>query len=140
MKATLSQKEIDSDPTALEPFAAPFLLQLWTVVVRVFEQYWRTPSYLYSKTALCTATVSCMPNTLMMLFLILLGSLYRFLLLAFPNIPPGNAEPTFLHLHASNSLRQLGSTNHASLRHPTSTLRGARATFQDLLLASLHSV
>ncbi|KAH9811168.1 ZEB2-regulated ABC transporter 1-like [Teratosphaeria destructans] len=34
-------------------FAAPFTLQLWEVQRRVFEQYWRTPSYIYSKVALC---------------------------------------------------------------------------------------
>lgn len=34
-------------------FAAPFPVQFWEVTKRVFEQYWRTPSYIYSKTALC---------------------------------------------------------------------------------------
>ncbi|KAF2769646.1 putative multidrug resistance ABC transporter [Teratosphaeria nubilosa] len=34
-------------------FAAPFTLQLWQVQYRVFQQYWRTPSYIYSKIALC---------------------------------------------------------------------------------------
>jgi ATP-binding cassette subfamily G (WHITE) protein 2 (PDR) len=59
LKETLSQKPVDSDPTALDSFAAPFGVQLWTVLLRVFQQYWRTPSYLYSKTALCSAVVSC---------------------------------------------------------------------------------
>jgi ATP-binding cassette subfamily G (WHITE) protein 2 (PDR) len=56
MKEKLSQKEVDEDPTALDQFAAPFGLQLWTVLTRVFEQYWRTPSYLYSKTVLCISS------------------------------------------------------------------------------------
>jgi ATP-binding cassette, subfamily G (WHITE), member 2, PDR len=56
MKATLSQKEQIQDETALDPYAATFTVQLWTVLQRVFEQYWRTPSYLYSKVVLCTAT------------------------------------------------------------------------------------
>ena len=56
MKAKLSQKEIEEDPTALDQFAAPFGLQLWTVQKRIFEQYWRTPSYLYSKTVLCISS------------------------------------------------------------------------------------
>ncbi|KEF51094.1 ATPase [Exophiala aquamarina CBS 119918] len=41
------------DPDALRPFAAPFGTQLCVVLKRVFQQYWRTPSYLYSKVALC---------------------------------------------------------------------------------------
>ena len=53
MKEKLSRKEVDEDPTALDHFAAPFGLQMMAVLTRVFQQYWRTPSYLYSKTALC---------------------------------------------------------------------------------------
>ena len=37
-------------------FAAPFYLQCWEVIKRVFEQYWRTPSYLYAKAFLCTSS------------------------------------------------------------------------------------
>lgn len=56
MKATLCQKEPVQDEHALDPYAATFSLQLWVVLKRVFEQYWRTPSYLYSKTALSIGT------------------------------------------------------------------------------------
>ncbi|KAH6986602.1 ABC-2 type transporter [Ilyonectria destructans] len=35
-------------------FAAPFILQLEVVTHRVFQQYWRTPSYIFAKLALCT--------------------------------------------------------------------------------------
>ena len=35
-------------------FAAPFMEQLRAVLHRVFQQYWRTPSYIYSKASLCT--------------------------------------------------------------------------------------
>lgn len=41
------------DKAAYREFAAPFGQQLREVTVRVFQQYWRTPSYIYSKTALC---------------------------------------------------------------------------------------
>lgn len=39
-------------------FAAPFPLQLYQCFIRVNQQYWRTPSYIYSKIALCVLTVS----------------------------------------------------------------------------------
>ena len=42
----------------LREFAAPFGQQFWEVTKRVFEQYWRTPSYIYSKAALCIFSVS----------------------------------------------------------------------------------
>jgi ATP-binding cassette, subfamily G (WHITE), member 2, PDR len=39
---------------AFAEFAAPFGVQMWAVQQRVFQQYWRTPSYIYAKAALCT--------------------------------------------------------------------------------------
>lgn len=46
--------DIDEDPTSYREFAAPFMVQLKEVLYRVFQQYWRTPVYIYSKAALCT--------------------------------------------------------------------------------------
>ncbi|TGO54860.1 hypothetical protein BCON_0101g00320 [Botryotinia convoluta] len=53
LKTTLSQKQVEHDPTSFNSFAAGFGTQMQVVLVRVFQQYWRTPPYLYSKTALC---------------------------------------------------------------------------------------
>jgi ATP-binding cassette subfamily G (WHITE) protein 2 (PDR) len=44
----------NDDRTAYREFAAGFFTQLSEVSYRVFQQYWRTPSYIYSKAALCT--------------------------------------------------------------------------------------
>jgi ATP-binding cassette subfamily G (WHITE) protein 2 (PDR) len=62
MKRKLSQKQAlidDTDP--LRPFAASFSTQFRVVLRRVFQQYWRTPSYLYSKVALCLFGVIPIP-------------------------------------------------------------------------------
>ncbi|KAI4211548.1 MAG: hypothetical protein LQ351_005725 [Letrouitia transgressa] len=56
MKTTLSKKPVEHDPTSLREFAEPLTFQFFLVTKRVFEQYWRTPSYLYSKTLLCVAS------------------------------------------------------------------------------------
>ena len=68
VKAELAIKKVElsqaipvtgsSDVDALRPFAAPFVTQLSVVLRRVFQQYWRTPFYLYSKVALCLFSVS----------------------------------------------------------------------------------
>lgn len=50
-----------NDPSAYEEFAAPFSVQWWQVTKRVFEQYWRTPSYIYSKALMTVGTVSPPP-------------------------------------------------------------------------------
>ncbi|KAL1889018.1 Multidrug resistance protein [Sporothrix stenoceras] len=46
---------IDADSSA-PTYAAPFTTQLATVTRRVWQQYWRTPSYIYAKLALCFGT------------------------------------------------------------------------------------
>ena len=43
-----------SDIDTSKEFAVPFKTQLWHVTARVFQQYWRTPSYIYSKLGLST--------------------------------------------------------------------------------------
>ena len=59
LKETLSQQpQAINNPEDLRPFAASFGTQLRVVLMRVFQQYWRTPSYLYSKVALCLFSVS----------------------------------------------------------------------------------
>ncbi|KAF2963335.1 hypothetical protein GQX73_g10240 [Xylaria multiplex] len=41
------------DEQSFREHAAPFWLQFKEVTHRVFQQYWRNPTYIYSKTALC---------------------------------------------------------------------------------------
>ncbi|KAL2759934.1 hypothetical protein ACRALDRAFT_1073982 [Sodiomyces alcalophilus JCM 7366] len=41
------------DASSYREFAAPFWQQLRLVSHRVFQQYWRSPSYIYSKASLC---------------------------------------------------------------------------------------
>lgn len=63
LKNSLSQESKSiHDADALRPFAASFVTQLSLVLTRVFQQYWRTPSYLYSKVALCLFSVSVLVN------------------------------------------------------------------------------
>ncbi|KAH7113019.1 ABC transporter [Dactylonectria macrodidyma] len=45
--------EHNNDLESYREFAAPFWEQLRIATQRVFEQYWRTPSYIYSKASLC---------------------------------------------------------------------------------------
>ncbi|KAA8901298.1 ABC-2 type transporter-domain-containing protein [Sphaerosporella brunnea] len=63
VKAELKQMEIELSKQPRAPsvagtseFAVPFREQLFVCTKRVFEQYWRTPSYIWSKAFLCTVT------------------------------------------------------------------------------------
>ncbi|KAF5256808.1 hypothetical protein FOXYS1_12697 [Fusarium oxysporum] len=49
--------ETSEDPASYREFAANYATQLREVTYRVFQQYWRTPTYIYSKAAL-TITVA----------------------------------------------------------------------------------
>jgi ATP-binding cassette subfamily G (WHITE) protein 2 (PDR) len=58
------------DKAAYREFAAPFGQQLRATTLRVFQQYWRSPSYIYAKTTLCVSSgifigfsLYMMPNT-----------------------------------------------------------------------------
>jgi len=46
------------DDGSYREFAAGFWSQLREVTIRVFQQWWRTPNYIYSKLALCVLSVS----------------------------------------------------------------------------------
>lgn len=48
----------DTSHEGTSSFAAPFSQQFWMVFKRVNQQYWRTPTYLWSKMILSTFTVS----------------------------------------------------------------------------------
>ena len=48
--------QLAADKASYREFAAPFAAQLYECLRRVFSQYWRTPSYIYSKTALSVLT------------------------------------------------------------------------------------
>lgn len=59
LKSTLSRKPVEpnsNDPTSYNEFAAPFSVQLYECLVRIFSQYWRSPVYIYSKSALSILT------------------------------------------------------------------------------------
>jgi len=58
MKKELLSKPVYDTPHSLKEYAASFTDQFYVVTKRIFEQYWRTPSYVYSKTLLCAGSVS----------------------------------------------------------------------------------
>ncbi|KAH8730719.1 ABC-2 type transporter-domain-containing protein [Phaeosphaeriaceae sp. PMI808] len=69
LQRTVSMQKRE-DKAAYREFAAPFGEQLRETTLRVFQQYWRSPVYIYSKAALCISSslfigfsLYQMPNT-----------------------------------------------------------------------------
>jgi ABC-type multidrug transport system ATPase subunit len=58
MKAELLQKPEPPKTPEYGEFAMPIWSQFLICVKRMFEQYWRSPSYIYSKAAMCIIPVS----------------------------------------------------------------------------------
>lgn len=48
-------EKTENEPSSYGEFAVPLWTQFLVVSQRVFQQWWRTPSYIYSRFALCTA-------------------------------------------------------------------------------------
>ena len=52
--ATKEKEPPAGDSNSNSQFAMPFTAQIWETTHRVFQQYWRTPVYVWGKVALCT--------------------------------------------------------------------------------------
>ena len=66
MQTELSVKPRSVDAHGDLEFAVPFRQQLAVCTKRVFEQYWRTPTYIWSKALLCTANALAVGFTFFM--------------------------------------------------------------------------
>ncbi|KAL2890097.1 ABC transporter CDR4 [Ceratocystis lukuohia] len=53
LRSKASGRTVSNDETEHAEFSAPFGVQFEQVLTRVMAQYWRTPSYIYSKFTLC---------------------------------------------------------------------------------------
>lgn len=49
----VGEQDTKQDKSSYREFAASTPVQITQVTKRIFQQLWRTPSYIYSKTALC---------------------------------------------------------------------------------------
>lgn len=58
---TTNEKQENDDPSSYQEFAASPKDQFVEVVKRVFQQYWRSPSYIYSKALLGVGSVRLLP-------------------------------------------------------------------------------
>jgi ATP-binding cassette subfamily G (WHITE) protein 2 (PDR) len=56
IKDEMSSQGASENAEAHSEFAMPFTSQLYEVTIRVFQQYWRTPGYIYSKILLGVAS------------------------------------------------------------------------------------
>ena len=58
LENTQTSTSTDLDKSSYDEFAAPLSTQILIVIKRIFQNYWRTPSYIYSKALLTIGSVS----------------------------------------------------------------------------------
>jgi ABC-type multidrug transport system ATPase subunit len=63
LSSTVSSSRQDEHASTYSEFAASFTTQLWQVNKRVFQQYYRSPSYIFSKFVLSAGAVSSSSHT-----------------------------------------------------------------------------
>ena len=150
----MSKLEAKLDKAAYSEFAAPFSVQVVTVLKRVFQQYWRTPSYIWSKFALATASVSHqIPLVALPTADQEPGAVHRVLVLQVRHIPRRSREPIVLRFHGLSffflatpltgppdvpDLQSTRPADHAKLCHPAKPVRSPRTTIKDILLEGVH--
>jgi hypothetical protein len=61
MKAHLSTQPQPEGSAGWTEFAMPMWYQFFVILYRNFQQFWRTPSYIYAKFCLCIVPVSISP-------------------------------------------------------------------------------
>lgn len=105
-------------------FSASFQKQFQLCLYRVFQQLYRTPSYIYSKTFLSVTTVSVLESpTVVHRPLTCFAVPFHWLhILQSGQHTPRSPKPDVLCLHAHDDLWKLGQSDHASFCHSTLSL------------------
>lgn len=127
-----------AEKAAYAEFAAPLYVQFWQVLTRVFQQYWRTPSYIWSKTALCTFSVGSILSQIHVKANGV-GTVYRLFIRQLARIPTRPAEPALQCLYAVHHFWAARPADHAAVCHSALAIRGPRASQQDIFVEDLYA-
>jgi ABC-type multidrug transport system ATPase subunit len=118
MKAELLEKPEPPRVAGYGQFAMPIWYQFVVCIQRMFQQYWRSPGYLYSKAATAIIPV-CLPGPLRIIKLTYsIAAFHRIHLLAYADQSPRLAKSDVRHLHALDHLPESGTANDAQLCYP----------------------
>lgn len=128
----------DDDAAAQREFAAPFSVQCKEVIKRVFEQYWRSPRYIYSKAVLSFGSVReflfLYPYTKVLTDL---GSFHWSIIHQRGEHPTWPAEPNVGRVHLPDHLRSSRQPDSARFRLAAHNVRISGTPQQGVFLESL---
>lgn len=131
----------EQDKSAYNEFAAPLSTQILIATKRVFQQFWRTPSYIYSKALLTIGSVSPPyiphPSKLIQCETV---PLHRVLVLQKQKYHSRNAEPDVWCFHLSLRDHPIDLPDHSRLCDPAGSVRGTGTAVQGVRLARVYAV
>lgn len=116
MKKELSKQPVPLRIAGYGEFAMPLWYQFLICTQRMFQQYWRSPSYLYAKVLTCTVPVSYTPP-FYLIGLTGIATVPWIHLLAYAYQPTRAAESDVCNLYASRHLPGSGPADDAVLCH-----------------------
>lgn len=116
MKKELSKQPVPLRIAGYGEFAMPLWYQFLICTQRMFQQYWRSPSYLYAKALTCTVPVSYTPP-FYLIGLTGIATVPWIHLLAHAYQPTRAAESDVCTLYASRHLPGSGPADDAVLCH-----------------------
>lgn len=136
------RQDHENELSSSKTYASTFYVQMLACLQRVFQQYWRTPSYIYAKLILSGGIVSHLPLILHNLANdhSFSGPLHRCLFLRCRTIHAGSAEPNVRHFHAPRRFCISRLSNHAQLYPPERSIRSQRAFIKHVFLVGVHAV
>lgn len=126
MKAELSQTSQPTPLAGYREFAMPLWYQFFVCMHRTFQQYWRTPEYIYAKASISIFPV-CQTRSFFfssLLIIYLQAPLHWVYLLECANQLARPPEPDIRHLHALDDFPQLGTTDDAIFRDAADVVPG----------------
>jgi ABC-type multidrug transport system ATPase subunit len=115
-------------------FAATYRLQFREVIKRAFQQYWRSPSYIYSKTFLSIGAVCVMSSFLHETEANKSGAFHWAVVSERRQYPEWAAKPDVRRFYLFDCFQSACRSDHACLCFATGHVRGAGASSKSILL------
>lgn len=119
-------------------FAMPLWFQFFVILRRNFQQFWRTPGYIYAKLVLSIIPVSFHPSHPQHIYIMkpllrrnafsFVDSIYRFLLLASRNLNPRPRKSNIRHFHVPHHVPQSHTADDALLCDTAIIIRSSRTS------------
>lgn len=122
----------------ISEFAAPLSTQVVVVTQRIFQQYWRSPAYIYSKAFLGIGSVSGAYSFSLLLLTNTLDVLHRLCVLSVKPNTARNSKSALWYICPADHFHVICGTDNTLLCRCSFFIRNQRTTVEDLLMEGVY--